>query len=163
MRTFPSLLRKLALPTLLLCSSIAAAGTTALFVVDDMVDLGAILDSANNAVMATSDTPVVVIFKDTHVSEVMRGSTAEREVAEALAGGVRMFVCEADILASGLRVANVMSKVTIVPAAVVDDEAGTLPAKARPGEKVPSKKAADVKKPQLLERFSKIAEKVCSQ
>jgi intracellular sulfur oxidation DsrE/DsrF family protein len=123
-----------------------AAGTM-LFVADDMAGLSSALDQASTAAIATVDSPVVLIIKDTQVSMALRGSSAERELREAMSSNVRMFVCEADLLRYGFNAKRVMPGIAVVKAPVPKAE-GSAP------------QAAEA---QPLERFRKQADKVCEQ
>lgn len=118
-----------------------------LYVADDMEGLQSALDQANTAAIATEDSPIVLIIKDTQVSHALRGSSFERDLKEALSSKVQVFVCEADLILYGIPASKLFPGLTLSKAPVPKTE-GTAPAAVEA---------------QPLARFKKQAEKVCDQ
>lgn len=120
-----------------------------LFIADDLSGLAAALESASTAALVTDDTPVVLIIKDTQVSQALRGSPAERELREVLSNKVWVFVCETDLIRYGFRTGNVLGGISVVKAPERTPESeGT---------------AQQVLEPRPLVRFLKQVEKVCEK
>lgn len=137
------------LSTLALCAAIAPAwaGQTMLFIGDDMSGLSPALDQAINAAIAAQDSPVVLIIKDTQVSQAVQGSPLQATLKDGLANRVQMFVCEADLVRYGISASKLLPGLAVIkaPVAKTDSPPGT-PVEIQP-----------------LQRFKKQAEKVCEQ
>jgi intracellular sulfur oxidation DsrE/DsrF family protein len=139
---------KLLLP-LALCAllPLSWAGQTMVFIADDLSGLTESLASASNAALATDDTPIVLIIKDTQVSQALKGSAATRDLRDAHSSNVKIFICEVDLVRYGFSNSKVLAGIAIAKAPALTSEPAEPPAaEARP-----------------LERFIKQAEKVCNQ
>jgi intracellular sulfur oxidation DsrE/DsrF family protein len=134
---------------LALCTALplAWAGQTLMYIADDMAGLPAALELAGTAAIATQDTPIVLIIKDTQVSQALSGGPNERALREGLADKIRIFVCEADLVRYGIGATKVYPGISIIKAPVKKSD-GAAPAAAQA---------------QPLERFRKQAEKVCDE
>lgn len=137
------------LSTLALCAALtpAFAGQTMLFIGDDMSGLSPALDQAINAAIAAHESPVVLIIKDTQVSQAVQGSPLQATLKDGLANRVQMFVCEADLIRYGISAKKLLPGLAVIKA---------------PAPKSESRADAPVEI-QPLQRFKKQAEKVCEQ
>lgn len=137
------------LSLLALCAALAPAwaGQTMLFIGDDMAGLAQPLDMAINAAISAYDSPVILIIKDTQVSQAVQGSPLQATLKDGLANRVQMFVCEADLVRYGISPSKLLPGLAIIkaPAAKTDVRADA-PVEVQP-----------------LQRFKKQAEKVCEQ
>lgn len=134
---------------LLLCAVLPCswAGQAMMYVADDLEGMQSALDQATTAAIATQDSPIVLIIKDTQVSLAQRGSAFEHDLREALASKVQVFVCEADLIRYGIAPTKLLPGITLSKAPVRKTE-GSAPAAVEA---------------QPLARFTKQAEKVCDQ
>jgi len=140
-------LKPLLLAALVSGAPAAIAGQTLVYIADDISGLPLSLDQANTAAIATDDSPIVLVVKDTQVSEALRGTKLERDFREAFASKVRIFICESDLIRYGIPVAKVYPGISLVKAPPPKTEGAAQPA----AEALP------------LERFQKQAEKICNQ
>lgn len=137
------------LASLALCAALvpAWAGQTMLFIGDDMSGLSSALDQAINAANAAQDSPVVLVIKDTQVSQAVQGSPLQADIKDGLANRVQMFVCEADLIRYGIEPGKLLTGLAIIKAPIPkSDVRPDAPAVVQP-----------------LQRFQKQAEKVCEQ
>jgi intracellular sulfur oxidation DsrE/DsrF family protein len=105
------------------------------------------LDQAINAALATQDSPVVLVIKDTQVSQVLQGSPLQADIRDGLANRVQMFVCEADLVRYGISTSKLIQGLSVIKVPVPKSDTATdAPVDVQP-----------------LHRFQKQAEKVCDQ